>query len=155
MAEWTEEQKANNNFFGNAVSIDMQLDEIKVFLHQVYNFIKVTHSKLQSNKIKDLDDETLYELKYHFQHTQGEILLKSIMGLYEIRNSIVHNIGLIADFGKRKTIENFVNRNMSFTIDDNEKIIISHQACVDSIKIIENFFDELTNFALRTFPKRK
>ena len=38
MAEMTEGVKANNNFFGNAVGIDMQLDELKVYLNEVNSF---------------------------------------------------------------------------------------------------------------------
>jgi hypothetical protein len=216
MAEWTDGEKANNNFFGNAVGIDMQLDELKVYLNEVHSFIKITHINLQSDKMKGLDSETLENLKYHFEHTQGEILRKSIIistvilleseidtyckdfrkhkklsigyndfkgdlldkfkifsskilqsdfnfqgtlwqdivGLYEIRNSLVHNCGLVSDFGKRKTIESFNSRNKSFEIDDNERICVSHQACLDSIKIVETFFNEITDFALRVFPDR-
>ncbi|MDR6460475.1 hypothetical protein J2786_003609 [Chryseobacterium vietnamense] len=216
MDEWTEGEKANNNFFGNAVGIDMQLDELKIYLKEVHNFIKITYINLQSDRIHGLDSETLENLSYHFEHTQGEILRKSIIisivilleaeidtycedfrkhkklsigynnfkgdllekfktftskllqsdfnfqgilwqdivGLYEIRNSLVHNSGLVSDFGKRKTIENFICRNKSFEIDDNERIIISHQACLESIKIVETFFNEITDFALRVFPDR-
>lgn len=216
MEEWTQGEKANNNFFGNMVSIGMQLDELKVYLDEVHNFIKITHIKLQSNKVKGLDIDTLDNLKYHFEYTQGEILRKSIIisivilieaeidtycqdfkdyknlaigfrdfkgdlldkfktfltkilftdfnfqgilwqdivGLYEIRNSLVHNCGLISDFGKRKTIENFAQRNKSFEIDKNERICISHQACIDSLKIFETFFNEITGHALRVFPDK-
>jgi hypothetical protein len=216
MAEWTEGEKANNNFFGNAVGIDMQLEELKVYLNEVHNFIRITNITLQSDKMKDLDEETLENLKYHFENTQGEILRKSIiisivilleseidtycrdfkrykklsigyndfkgdlldkfkifssrllqsdfnfqgtlwqdiLGLYEIRNSLIHNNGLLTDFGKRKTIERFISRNKSFEIDDNERICISHKACLDSVKIVETFFNELTDFALRIFPDR-
>ena len=216
MVEWTDKEKANNDFFGNAVAINMQLDELKVYLNEVHSFIKLTHLNLQSDKMKGLDDDTLENLKYHFEHTQGEILRKSIiistailleseidtyckdfrkhkklsisyndfkgdllskfktfflkilqsdfdfqgvlwqdiMGLYEIRNSLVHNYGLVSDFGKRKTVENFINRNKSFKVDDNDRICISQQACLDSIKIVETFFNELTNFALKNFPHR-
>lgn len=216
MVEWTEGERANINFFGNAVGIDMQLDELKVYLNEVQNFIKITHINLQSNRFQDLDSEALENLKYHFEHTQGEILRKSIIisivilleaeigtyckdfrkhkklsigyndfkgdlldkfktftskllqadfnfqgtlwqdivGLYDIRNSLVHNCGLVSDFGKRKTIESFISRNKSFEIDDNERIYISHQACLDSIKIVEMFFNEITDFALRVFPDR-
>lgn len=218
MAEWTEGEKANNNFFGNAVGIEMQLDELKVYLNEVHSFIKITHINLQSDKMNGLDSETLENLKYHFEHTQGEILRKSIIistvilleseidtyckdfreykklpigyndfkgdlldkfkmfsskllqsdfnfqgtlwqdivGLYEIRNSLVHNCGLISNFGKRRTIENFISRNKSFEIDeDNDRINISQQACIDSLQIIETFFNEITNFALRTFPDKR
>lgn len=214
MAEWTEGEKANIIFFGNAVGIDMQLDELKVYLNQVYNFIKFTHVNLQLDKIMGLDGEALENLKYHFEYTQGEILRKSIIisieilleseidtyckvfkeckklpigyndfkgdlldkfkkfsskllqsdfnfegtlwcdivGLYEIRNSLVHNRGLTSNFGKRRTIESFIRRNKSFEIDDNERICISNQACLDSIQIVETFFNEITDFALRIFP---
>lgn len=46
MAEWTEGEKANNNFFGNGVGIDMQLDELKVYLNVVHSLIKITHINL-------------------------------------------------------------------------------------------------------------
>jgi len=216
MAEWTQGEKANNNFFGNMVGVDMQLDELKVYLNEVHSFIKITHINLQSDKVKGLDTDTLENLKYHFEHTQGEILRKSIIisivilleaeidtycqdfkkyknlaigfrdfkgdlldkfktfltkilytdfdfqgtlwqnivGLYEIRNSLVHNCGLVSDFGKRRTVENFVQRNQAFEIDDNERICISHQACVDSIRILETFFNEITKFALTVFPDK-
>ena len=216
MAELTEGEKANNNFFGNSVGIHMQLDELKVYLNEVHSFIKITNLNLQSDRMKGLDSETLENLKYHFEHTQGEILRKSIIistvilleseidtyckdfrkykkiavgynefkgdlldkfkifsskllqsdfnfqgalwqdvvGLYEIRNSLVHNCGLVSDFGKRKTIESFISRNKSFKIDENERICISHQACIDSINIIETFFNDLTGFALTVFPDK-
>ncbi len=216
MTEWTQGEKANNNFFGNFVGIDMQLDELKIYLNEVQSFIKTTHLNLQSDKVKGLDSDTLDNLKYHFEHTQGEILRKSIIisivilleaeidaycqdfkkyknlaigfrdfkgdlldkfktfltkilytdfdfqgslwqdivGLYEIRNSLVHNSGSISDFGKRKTVENFVQRNKSFEIDGNERICISHQSCIDSIKIVETFFTEITKFALIVFPDK-
>lgn len=216
MAEWTECEKANNNFFGNIVNINMQLEELKIYLNEVNSFIGITHIKLHSNKIKNLDSDTLDNLKYHFEHTQGEILRKSIIiavvilleseidvycqtfkeskkiaisyydfkgdlldkfkffltkilfsdfdfqgtlwqdivGLYEIRNSLVHKCGSVSNFGKRKTVENFIQRNKSFEIDGNEKIYISHEACIDSIKIIEIFFNEITNLALKEFPDK-
>lgn len=216
MKEWTEGERANNIFFGNAVNIDMQLEELKVYLTEVHKFINGTHVNLQSNRIKGLDSVALENLQYHFEYTQGEILRKSIIistiilleseidiyckdfrkhkrlligynefkgdlldkfkvysskllqsdfnfqgilwqdiiGLYEVRNSLVHNRGLVSDFGRRKTIESFVSRNKSFEIDENERICISHQACLDCIKIVDAFFNELTDFALRTFPDR-
>jgi hypothetical protein len=214
--EFTEIEKANNNFFGNLCSIDMQLDELKVYLNQVHNFISTTHLKLQSNKIKGLDQDSLDNLKYHFEHTQGEVLRKSIiisivilleaeidtycqdfkrykktlvsykdfrgdildrfkmfstkvlesdfdfssiiwqdiLGLYEVRNSLVHNSGLVSDFGKRKTVESFINRNKSFSIDEYARIIISHEACMDSIQIVEKFFELIIGFAFKVFPDR-
>jgi hypothetical protein len=216
MAEMNGGVKANNNFFGNAIGIDMQLDELKVYLNEVNSFIKTFHTNLQSDKMKGLDIKTFENLKYHFEHTQGEILRKSIIistvilleseidiyckdfrkhkkitigyndfkgdlldkfkifsskllqsdfnfqgitwqdivGLYEIRNSLIHNGGNVTDFGKRKTIESFIRRNKSFEIDDNERVCISHQSCLVSIKIVETFFNELTDFALREFPDR-
>jgi len=212
----TEGERASNNFFGNMVNIDMQLEELKVYLTEVNNFIRITNINLQSEKVKGLDYETLENLKYHFEETQGEILRKSIIisiiilleseidhyckdfkklkklnvgyndfrgdlldkfkfysakilmsdfnfqgslwqdivGLYEIRNSLVHNNGMLDNFGKRKTVENFIYRNKSFMIDEDARICISHQACIDSIKIIESFFNEITDFALRVFPDR-
>jgi hypothetical protein len=216
MRPFTNIEKANNNFFGNLVGIDMQLEELKVYLNEVHNFIKITNVHLHSDKVKGLDYETLENLKYHFEHTQGEILRKSIIisivilleneldtycedfkehkgiavsyrdfrgdlldkfklfsvkilgsdfdfqsslwqdivGLYEVRNSLVHNNGLISNFGKRRTVENFVNRNKSYSIDDNERIIISHQACLDSIAFVEAFFEEITRYAFKVFPDR-
>lgn len=215
MAEFTKDEKAHINFFGNAVEVDMQIEELKVYLEEVHNFIKITHVNLQSNKVIGLDTETLENLKYHFEHTQGEILRKSIIistvillenaideycktfkeygklkigygelrgdllsrfkifsskilnsnfdfqstlwqdvkGLYEIRNSLVHNYGLVSDFGKRKTVDEFVKRNRSFEIDDNDRICISHKACLDSIEIVWSFYTEITDFALGIFPK--
>lgn len=216
MRPFTDIEKANNNFFGNLVGIDMQLDELKVYLNEVHNFIKITNVHLQSEKVKGLDYDTLENLKYHFEHTQGEILRKSIIisiiilleneidtycedfkehkkitvsyrdfrgdmldkfklfsvkllgsdfdfqsslwqdivGLYEVRNSLVHNNGLVSNFGKKKTVENFVKRNKSFSIDEDERIEISHQACLDSIKIVEAFFEHITQFAFKVFPDR-
>ena len=87
---------------------------------------------------------------FNFQET----LWQDIVGLYEIRNSLIHNRGLVSDFGKRKTVEIFIARNKSFEIDDNDRIFISHQACIDSINIVETFFNEITDFALRVFPER-
>jgi len=80
-------------------------------------------------------------------------LWQDILGLYEIRNSLVHNGGLISDFAKRKTIESFIGRNKLFRIDD-ERVCISHQSCLDSIKIVEVFFKKLTDFALKVFPDK-
>jgi hypothetical protein len=216
MRPCTDIEKANNTFFGNLVNIDMQLEELKVYLNEVHNFIKITNVHLNSDRESELDYHTLENLKYHFKYTQGEILRKSIIistvilleaeidtycedfkthknisvsyrefrgdlldkfklfsvkllnsdfnfqgslwndviGLYEVRNSLVHNNGLTSNFGKRKTIENFIKRNQSYAINENEKIIISHQACLDSITIVEKFFEEITLFALRTFPDR-
>jgi len=42
----------------------------------------------------------------------------------------------------------------SFEIDENDRICISQQACIDSIKTVETFFNEITDFALRVFPDR-
>jgi len=216
MEEIHEVGRPNLTFFGNNVGTAMLLDEIKVYLDEVHNFIRVTNINLNSNKINGLDVETLETLQYHFEHTQGEILRKSIVisiiiileseiavycdtfkrfkniavsfkdfrgdlldrfklfsikllssdfdfqsslwqnivGLYEIRNSLVHNSGSVSGFGKRKTIENFVKRNNSFSLDDNDQIIITHQGCLDSIQIVEKFFDEITEFAFRVFPEK-
>ncbi len=216
MRPYTEVEIANNNFFGNIVGVDMQLDELRVYLNEVHNFIRITNVHLQTDKVKGLDSDTLENLKYHFEHTQGEILRKSIVisiaiileteidtycedfkkhkrlaigykdfkgdlldkfktfstklifsdfdfqetlwqnvvGLYEIRNSLVHNSGLVSNFGKRKTIESFIQRNKSFSIDDNERIQISQQGCLDAIQIVDEFFREITEFAFRTFPDR-
>lgn len=216
MRPFTDIEKANNNFFGNLVGVDMQLDELKVYLNEVHNFIRITNVHLHTDKVKGLDYDTLENLKYHFEHTQGEILRKSIIisivilleveidtycedfkkhkniavsyrdfrgdlldkfklfsvkllasdfdfqsslwqdivGLYEVRNSLVHNKGLISDFGRRKTVENFIKRNKSYSVDDNDRILISHQACLDSIKIVETFFEQITQFAFKVFPDR-
>lgn len=211
--ELTEVEKANLNFFGNYANMNMQIEELKIYLNEVHNFIKNTHIKLQSSKIKNQNQDTLETLKYHFEYTQGEILQKSIIisiiilleseidiyctdfkrykkltigyndfkgnllekfkmffskmllsnfnfqgkiwqdviGLYEVRNSLVHNSGFICNFNQRKTIENFVARNKSFEINDDERICISLQACNEGITIIESFFKEITDYALKTF----
>lgn len=216
MKPYTPIEKANNHFFGNIVSIDMQLDELKVYLTEVHSFIRITNINLQSDKLKNLDNEALENLRYHFQHTQGNILMTSIIisivilleneihnycedfkfhrntlvgyrdfrgdlldkfklfsikilqsdfnfqsstwqdiiGLYEVRNSLIHNKGLLTDFGKRNIIETFIKRNNSFSIDENERIVITQQACMNCINIVETFFEEITKFAFKVFPDR-
>lgn len=216
MAEWTEGEMANNNFFGNAVGIDMQLDELKVYLNEVHSFIKITHINLQSDRMRGLDSETLENLKYHFEHTQGEILRKSIIistvilleseidtyckdfrkhkklsigyndfkgdlldkfkiftskllqsdfnfqgtlwqdivGLYEIRNSLVHNCGLVSDFGKERQSKVLLLETNHLKLTTMREYVFHAQACLDSIKIVETFFNEITDFALRVFPDR-
>lgn len=93
----------------------------------------------------------LLKSDFNFQKT----LWQDIIGLYEIRNLLVHKRGCVSDFGKRKTVEGFIARNKSFEISNDEIIYISHQACLDSIKIVETFFVEITDFALRIFPEKQ
>lgn len=99
--------------------------------------------KLYSNKI------TL--LGFDF----SQILWQDIIGLYEIRNSLIHNSGFISNFGKKTTIENFIKRYQSFIIDDVNRIQISQQACIDSLSIIKEFFNQITHLAFEQFPDNR
>jgi hypothetical protein len=214
MGEFTQIETANINFYGNYCNFSMQLDELKIFLNEVCKFIDITNLNLQNNEIKGHDEETLENLKYHFQYTQGDILRKSIIisliillettadtycttfkrfnelkigykdlkgdlldrfksfsvkvlgssfdfqsslwqdivGLYEIRNSLVHNSGSLENFGKRKSIEDFVKRHKTFSIDDNDWIHISNKGCSEGLAMIDNFVRQVTQFGFNTFP---
>jgi hypothetical protein len=216
MEAYTDIERANLNFFGNMVNVSSQIEEIKSYLHEIHKYIDVTSYHLNQNNIKRYDPETLENLKYHYEHTHGENLRKSIIissiiileseidnycqdfqkhrklkvsyrdfkgdvldkfkfysqkilnstydfgrtewqdiiGLLEIRNCLIHNRGSLDNFGKRKSVEQFINRYSSFTITDNEFIHISQKGCADSLKIINNFFEEITSFALDFFPGR-
>jgi len=79
-------------------------------------------------------------------------LWQDIVGLYEVRNCFIHNCGSLNDFGKRKTVEHFIQRHSSFGIIDNESIEVSHKGCIDSLKIVNDFFEEITSFAFECFP---
>lgn len=219
MAEWTEGEKANNNFFGNAVEIDVKLDELIFMLNDLNELVNGKRESLENQLLDNINDATREKIEatlYYYQNQptfflieaiflsliilleneidtyckdfrnykklsigyndfKGDLLDKfkifsskilhsdfdfqgtdwqNIVGLYEIRNSLVHNRGLVSDFGKRKTIESFVSRNKSFEIDDNDRVCISHKGCLDSIRIVEIFFNKLADFALRVFPDK-
>jgi len=214
MKQYTDIEKANINFFGNWCNVSMQIEELESYLNEIQKYIEITFYHLQTNKINGYDSDTLENLKYHYEHTHGEILRKSIIisivvlleseidnycrdfqkhkklkvgyydfrgdlldrfkifsrkiidssfnfesilwqdiiGLYEIRNCFVHNCGSLDNFAKRKTIENFVQRHNSFTITENEFINVTHKGCLDSIKVVYDFFEKLTSFAFECFP---
>ena len=59
MRPFTDIEKANNNFFGNLVGVDMQLDELKVYLNEVHNFIRITNVHLHTDKVKGLAGQEL------------------------------------------------------------------------------------------------
>jgi hypothetical protein len=215
MKQYTDIEKANINFFGNWCGVTMQIEELESYLNEVHKFIEVTNYHLQTDKIKGYDTDTLDNLKYHYEHTHGNILRKSIIistvilleseidsycqdfqkhyklkvsykdfkgdlldkfksfsgklvdstfdfnstlwqdivGLYEVRNCFIHNCGSLDNFGKRKTIESFVQRHQSFAITDNEFVEVSHKGCLDSTKIIHDFLKEITTFAFKCFPR--
>lgn len=79
MSNDKEAEMANITVFGDYCNFDMELEEIRIFLNEVEKFINITHLHLQANNIKGYDEGTLENLKYHFQHTQGTILKKSIL----------------------------------------------------------------------------
>lgn len=64
--------------------------------------------------------------------------------------SILNNLGIIF-FGKKKT-EEFIRRNPSFEISDNDFIEITQQACLLGLECIDNFYVEITKFALEVYP---
>jgi hypothetical protein len=212
--EFTDIEKAYINFFGNSAEFGGQVDELRSYLNEVRNFIEVTNHHLQNDKIKGYDNDTLADLKYHYEYTHGDISRKSIListiillesgidiyckdfqkqqklkigykdlkgdlldrfkfyslkilnssfdfnsrlwqdisGLYEIRNCLVHNNGSLENFGKRKVIEEFVKRNRSFEITEDEFIEITHQACLFGLDSIDKFHVEITMFAFEIYP---
>src|SRR4029079_8812320 len=79
-------------------------------------------------------------------------LWQDIVGLYEIRNSLVHNSGSLENFGKRKSIEDFTKRHKTFSIDENSWIHISNNGCAEGLNIIDNFVRQITQFGFIAFP---
>lgn len=214
MRQFTDLEKGHINFYGNSVEFGGQVNELKSYLDEIDNFIKITNYHLQNDKIKGYDEDTLDNLKYHYEYIHGDILRRSIIistiillesgidmycrdfqkhkknkidykdlkgdlldrlklystkilnssfdfssqlwqdivGLYEIRNCIIHNNGSLENFGKRKVIENFINRNKSFSLTDNDFIEITHAGCVFGLTIADEFHTKLTECAFEYFP---
>jgi hypothetical protein len=82
-------------------------------------------------------------------------LWQDICGLYEIRNCLVHNNGSIENFAKRKVIEEFIKRNNSFEITENDYIEITHNACLFGLDTVDNFYVAITKFAFEVYPDYK
>jgi hypothetical protein len=82
-------------------------------------------------------------------------LWQDIVGLYEIRNCLIHNNGSLDNFGKHKTIESFIKRNRSFCKNENNFIEITHKACLLGLNIVDTFYDAITSFAFECFPDYK
>lgn len=212
--KYTSDELANINFYGNYVDISMQLDELESYLTEFQKYIEVTFRHLQSNRISGYDEDTLENLKYHFEYSHGDLLMKSIIislatmleinirefcndyqkhlgvkirlqdlkgdllnrfklysnkvlflnfdfqselwlyitGFYEIRNCLVHNSGVIENYGKRNVIENFINKSNLFAISDNRYVTLTYKGCIESLKKIEHFFITITEIAFDRFP---
>ena len=72
-------EKAYINFFGNSADFGGQVDELKSYLNQIHKFIEVTNFHFQNDQIKGYDNDTLENLKYHYEYIHGDILRKSII----------------------------------------------------------------------------
>jgi len=107
---------------------------------------------------KDLKGDLLDRFKFFSQKILNSTfsfnshLWSNIVGLYEVRNCLIHNNGSINYFGKRKSIEEFVKRNNVFEIDEDGFIEITHQACSFGLKTIEEFYSGITEFAFECYP---
>ena len=212
--EYTADELANINFYGNYVSVSMRLEELESYHIEFQKYIEVTNRHLQSNQIVGYDDETLENLKYHYEYSYADLLMRStiislttileieirsfcedyqkhlnkkirikdlngdllyrfktfskkvinlnfnfqseiwqyISGIYEVRNCLVHNLGSVENFGKRKVIEAFISKQKSFKISESEHITLSYKACLEAIKKVEYFFVSITEIAFDKFP---
>ncbi len=104
MEKYTDIEKANINFYGNAVSYSMRIDEVKSFLNEIHNFIEKTNKHLKKIKTKKIDPDALEDLKYHFEYTHGDILRKSIIiSIIIILSSELNNY--CNDFKKHKKLK--------------------------------------------------
>jgi hypothetical protein len=124
--------------------IEIYCEEFKIHKNLSINFSDFRGSFLEKFK---LYAQKLINLAFDFNSSQWQ----DIIGIYEIRNSIIHNRSSLEDFGKRKAVENFVKRHATFSI-ENDWIKLTHQSCYDSIQIIKLFFEALTSYALEIFP---
>jgi hypothetical protein len=79
MREFTGAEKSNIMFFGNWADFGMQLDELKIFLEEVETFIAARFEQLKNGADANKHDDDLDNRTYHFEHTQGDILRKSII----------------------------------------------------------------------------
>jgi|WetSurMetagenome_2_1015567.scaffolds.fasta_scaffold02589_5 hypothetical protein len=107
---------------------------------------------------KDLKGDLLDRFKFYSQKILDSTfsfnsqLWSDIVGLYEVRNCLIHNNGSIKYFSKKKVIEEFIKRNDVFEIDEDDFIKITHQACNFGLKTIEKFYSGITEFAFECFP---
>lgn len=76
-SKYTDQELANINFFGNYVGTSTQLEELESYLTEFQKYIEVTSRHLQSNQIRGYDAETLENLKYHFEYSHGDLLIRS------------------------------------------------------------------------------
>jgi len=81
--EYTPDQWANLNFYGNYCNFSDHLDEISDYLREFQNYIQITDNHLQAGRISGHDALHLEKMKFNFQHSHGDILRKStIISLY-------------------------------------------------------------------------
>lgn len=84
---------------------------------------------------------------------------KALSEIIELRNCIVHHDNNLEDwygrkFNKKESIKNLSKKINSIEVDEDFNNIILHEnSCTDCIAIVEEFFDNLYKFTLKSYPR--
>jgi hypothetical protein len=120
---------------------------------QKYMKLKISFKELKGDLLERFKIYSQKILNSSFDFSSQ--LWQDIVGLYEIRNCIIHNNGLLDNFGKRTLIEVFIKRNKRFEITDSDFIDITHNGCLLGLDIVDTFYKAITEFAFDLFPDFK
>lgn len=75
----------------------------------------------------------------------------NIIGLYEVRNIIVHHQGVIPEnYNRNKIILDFIKKHDSFC--ENSKLVITNDACLEAIEMVEAFYRIISDLAISRYP---
>ncbi len=119
---------------------------------QKHGNFKISYKELKGDLLERFKTYSLKILNSKFDF--NSCLWSDIIGLYEVRNCLIHNNASLINFGKKRVIEEFILRNKAFEITDNEYICITHQACIFGLDSVENFYSKITEFAFEVFPTK-
>jgi len=76
-----------------------------------------------------------------------------VVGIFEIRNCLVHNYGSFDRFSRRSVIEDFIRRHSVPTVQD-DIIKVDDSTSAKVLQVASGFFDTIYEAALCRFPGR-
>jgi len=116
-----------------------------------YN-LEISYKNLKGSTLDQFKTFTkkVLMLKLDFDHESW----KKILGLYEVRNILVHRGGQIPN-EKLGRIENFVSQYNIFSIGEEKDIQLTHSSCLEAISSIKKYFHRIIEKAIVQFEVNK
>ena len=83
----------------------------------------------------------------------AEPIVSQVRGLIEVRNCIVHSNSSIENYGKAKTIEQFMESVSGVSVVDEHYLSFTYESCIQCATIVMEYMEKWYRAALSRYPK--